>query len=54
MEAGSMSAEDRARDYVDRVLAEHYPGHVPADADQAIRERFPIKLPVEAIRGGSA
>ena len=42
---GSPTLWDRARERVIAILAEPMPGHVPADADRAIRERFPILLP---------
>jgi trimethylamine--corrinoid protein Co-methyltransferase len=51
VEAGSTTAEDRAREYVDKTLAEHFPSHVSKEADDAIRGRFPIRLPVESVRG---
>jgi trimethylamine--corrinoid protein Co-methyltransferase len=50
-DAGAMSAADRAHKYVVKTLAEHYPDHVPRSVDDAIRERFPIRLPVEYLRG---
>lgn len=43
-DAGSKSASDRANEYVTATLAEHYPSHVPPDADEEIRRRFPIRL----------
>ena len=50
-DAGGLSAVDRAHEYVERVFASHFPDHVSHTADQEIRNRFPIKLPVDAVRG---
>nr|MDE0502405.1 trimethylamine methyltransferase family protein [bacterium] len=51
-DAGGLSASDRAHEYVVQTLASHFPGHVSPEVDARIRERFPIRLPVEAVRGG--
>jgi len=50
-EAGAASAADRAHTYVERTLGSHFPSHVPVHRDEIIRSRFPIALPVEAVRG---
>ena len=50
-DAGGTSAVERANAYVETTFATHFPDHVSHRADQAIRDRFPIKLPVEAVRG---
>ena len=45
MDAGGKNARDRAHEHVQRVLAEHHPSHVPAEAEARIRAAFPIRLP---------
>ncbi len=47
-DAGSKDAEARAREYVDKTLATHFPDHVPADRIAKIRDAFPIALPEQA------
>lgn len=42
---GSQSILDRARAYVDRVLAEHHPDHIQPETDRRIRAAFDIRLP---------
>jgi trimethylamine---corrinoid protein Co-methyltransferase len=44
-QAGEPSLWDRAHQRVDTILSCPLPDHIPAEADQAIRERFPILLP---------
>ena len=44
LEAGARSVLDKARDAVAEILAGDAPDHLPAAADQSIRERFPIRL----------
>ena len=51
-DAGKLSAADRAHEYVVQTLAEHYPDHIPPEVDARLRERFPIRLPASAVRGG--
>lgn len=51
-DAGKLSVADRAHAYVLETMAGHFPDHVPPQVDAAIRERFPIRLPVEAMRSG--
>ncbi|MFQ5523383.1 MAG: trimethylamine methyltransferase family protein [Acidimicrobiia bacterium] len=51
-EAGAMSAADRAHEYVEETLTTHLPRHVSMEADEIIRARLPIKLPVESVWGG--
>lgn len=51
-DAGGLSASDRAHEYVVQTLAGHFPAHVSPEVDARIRERFPIRLPVESVRGG--
>lgn len=45
VDAGARSAADVAHDHVAKVLASHYPDHVPAANVDKIRNAFPIKLP---------
>ena len=45
LDAGAKDSQARAHEHVQRVLAEHHPSHVPADADARIRAAFPIRLP---------
>ena len=51
-DAGAESAVDRAHEYVEKTLATHFPNHVSREADDEIRARFPIRLPVESVWGG--
>ena len=51
-DAGRLSASDRAHSYVIETLAGHFPGHVSPEVDDQLRARFPIRLPVESVRGG--
>ena len=51
-DAGKLSASDRAHEYVIETLASHFPSHVPPEVDEMLRARFPIRLPVESVRGG--
>lgn len=43
-DAGSLDVTQRARTYVEKTLASHYPDHIDPAVDAAIRERFPIAL----------
>ncbi|MEZ5744945.1 MAG: trimethylamine methyltransferase family protein [Paracoccaceae bacterium] len=52
-EGGSRDIRERARDIAQRILSEHYPTYISPEADQKIRERFPIYLPKEAMRPGN-
>jgi trimethylamine--corrinoid protein Co-methyltransferase len=52
-EAGKPDLLDRARDRVREILSQHYPEYLDARTDAAIRERFPIRLPREAMRADS-
>ena len=51
-DAGATSAADRAHAYVEKTLATHFPDHVSRAADDEIRAKFPITLPVESVWGG--
>ncbi len=44
IEAGAVSAIDRAHDYVVETLASHRPVHISSEVDAAIRNRFDIRL----------
>lgn len=54
--AGSVDIRDRARDRAREILDTHYPNHLNTNADQALRTRFDIRLPMEAMspRKGNA
>jgi trimethylamine---corrinoid protein Co-methyltransferase len=52
-EGGKPELLDRARERVREILSQHYPTYVDAKTDAAIRERFPIRLPREAMRADS-
>jgi len=45
LEQGSTDVVQRARRKTEEILASHFPRHLPAEIDDAIRARFPIKLP---------
>ena len=45
LDAGGKNSRDRAHEHAQQVLADHHPGHVPAEADARIRAAFPIRLP---------
>ena len=44
MDAGGMSARDRAHTWVTETLANYHPSHLPVEVDRQIRDRFPIQL----------
>ena len=48
-EDGSKDMLARAHDKAVEVLSSHYPTYIDARTDAAIRERFPIRLPAEAM-----
>lgn len=52
-EAGKPELLDRARARVREILSQHYPDYIDPATDAAIRERFPIRLPREAMRADS-
>lgn len=52
-DAGSTDAAERAHRVVRETLSSHYPSHVSREADDAIRELLPIRLPVEEVLGTS-
>ncbi len=52
-EDGAKDMLARAHEKVVEVLSSHYPSYIDAKTDAAIRERFPIRLPSEAMGPGS-
>jgi trimethylamine--corrinoid protein Co-methyltransferase len=50
VEAGMPDIVDRAARKVDTILATHFPSHIPTAVDEAIRAKFPVRLPREAMR----
>lgn len=50
-EKGALDMVARARLRVRETLERHHPAYISAEADRRIRERFPIRLPREAMRG---
>lgn len=48
-EAGKPVLLDTARKRVDSILDTHYPTHVSAEIDTAIRQRFDIKIPADSM-----
>ena len=50
--AEHVAFNDRARRKVREILSTHYPSNISSDVDQAIRERFPVKLAREDMRPG--
>jgi len=49
VEKGSTDVVDHAKARLRRILSTHYPGHLPTAVDEAIRQRFPIRLPRAAM-----
>ena len=45
LDAGGKDSRARAHEHVQRVLAEHQPGHISGDVDARIRANFLIRLP---------
>ena len=50
LEAGKPELASRAREATARILAEHFPRHIPDEVDDRIRAEFPIRIPREAMR----
>lgn len=50
---GQKDIQERAREYVKKTLKTHYPSHIDPARDEAIRKRFNIVLPKEAMRKGN-
>ncbi len=51
-EEGRRDILERARQRACAILSSHYPEYIDARADAAIRQRFPIRLPREAMQPG--
>jgi trimethylamine--corrinoid protein Co-methyltransferase len=49
-DGGARDMRERARTRVREILSTHYPTYINAKTDERIRERFPIRLPREAMR----
>lgn len=46
---GAQTIDERAHEAVGKLLSEHFVDAIPADADKAIRDKFPILLPKERM-----
>lgn len=44
IEKGSTNVVQRAHERVKRILAEHHPDHIPRAIDDAIRQKFPVRI----------
>jgi trimethylamine--corrinoid protein Co-methyltransferase len=51
--SGSRDARELARERTRTILAQHYPRHVSAMTDAAIRVHYNIILPAERMRAGN-
>ena len=51
--ASVLGMSERARQRVAEILSANYPTHIGGDLDAAIRDRFPIMRPREAMRPGN-
>jgi len=51
--AGSPDIRQRAGERVKAILSSHYPEYIAPEIDKKIRERFPIRLPREAMFAGN-
>lgn len=49
---GSTDLFERSRAVTDEILGSHFPNYFGAALDAKIREEFPIRLPVSAMRPG--
>lgn len=52
-DAGARDAREVARDRVRKILAEHYPGHIPERLDSKLRDDFNIILPRDRMFAGN-
>jgi trimethylamine--corrinoid protein Co-methyltransferase len=52
-ETGSLDIRARARTRVQEVLSTHYPSYIDPAVDAKIRDKFDIKIPVEAMKPGN-
>lgn len=48
-ETGSLSARDRGRARAQEILRSHFPGHIDAGTDQALRATYDILIPRDAM-----
>ena len=53
-EQGRPDLVARAAGKLRAILTSHFPSHIPADIDDAIRQRFPVRLAREAMRPAPA
>ena len=53
-EKGSLDMLDRARQRVREILSSHYPSHIPRHIDEAIRQRFPVRLARAGMHSAAA
>jgi trimethylamine--corrinoid protein Co-methyltransferase len=51
--AGSPDIRQQAGERVKSILSSHYPEYIAPEIDQKIRDRFPIRLPREAMFAGN-
>lgn len=54
VDAGALSAHEKAHQYVQATLASHFPDHLTTSADAKIREAFPVYLPLDSMGSESA
>ena len=52
-ERGATDIVDRAMQKTREILQKHYPKHVSPEVDEAIRARFKVMLPREAMQAGA-
>ena len=52
LEQGCTSIVDRAHKKLQQILKSHYPRHIPRQVDDAIRAKFPVRLPRDTMLGG--
>jgi trimethylamine--corrinoid protein Co-methyltransferase len=52
-EQGAKDIRERARERLGEILAAHYPAYIAPAVDATLRERFPIRLPAEAMGAAS-
>lgn len=48
-ENGATDIRQRAQDQVNEILTTHYPQYIEPGTDKQLRERFPIKLPLDSM-----
>ena len=49
-EMGGSDIAERARERLREILGAHYPSYIGPELDRVLRSRYPIRLPVEAMR----